>query len=396
MTSFTSPASNSAKALTFSAYVSFVPIGIVTVLLGPLLPILSERWSLNYSQGGALITTQYVAATVAVLLSGEVAARRGFRFPMKLGLMLTAVGVALLLAGARALGMASIAAYGFGLGLAVPAANLMVAEVNRQRRSAALNRLNFCWSAGAVACPYLLAAATKNHRIPFFLWTVAAFCLLVALGIAAMPSSVVDPASNDDRNGQKPRIDWKHGALPSLGALFCIYVGTENAFGLWVASYSKALGSMTEAMAVITPSFFYVSLLVGRWLAPLLLRTIAEVRLAQAGLLMACAGMVGLVMSHELLGVAVSASLAGLGLSSVYPITIALLSREFGFAASRVGSLMFTLSNLGGGSLPWLVGISSNRFGTLKAGLAVPLIGAVAMFFLYLRDWKPAELEHQV
>jgi hypothetical protein len=40
-----------------------------------------------------------------------------------------------------------------------------------------------------------------------------------------------------------------------------------------------------------------------------------------------------------------------------------------------------------------MVGVSSNRFGTLKAGLVIPLIGCAAMFGLYLRDWKanPAE-----
>jgi fucose permease len=86
-----------------------------------------------------------------------------------------------------------------------------------------------------------------------------------------------------------------------------------------------------------------------------------------------------------------SATLAGLGLSSVYPITISLLSREFGPTASRVGSLMFTLANLGGGSVPWLVGVSSTQFGTLKAGLLLPLIGTAVMFGLYLRDWKPIE-----
>jgi fucose permease len=98
--------------------------------------------------------------------------------------------------------------------------------------------------------------------------------------------------------------------------------------------------------------------------------------------------MAGLVLSHELRGVAVSASLAGLGLSCVYPITISLLSREFGSASTRVGSSMFFMSNIGGALLPWTVGISSNHFGTLKAGLAVPLIGCAAMFGLYLRKWK--------
>jgi fucose permease len=146
-------------------------------------------------------------------------------------------------------------------------------------------------------------------------------------------------------------------------------------------------------MSVMTPSFFYSALMLGRWLAPLLLRRIEEVQLAQSGVLLACAGMAGLVASHTLLAVVASASMAGLGLSAVYPITISLLAREFGPSASRVGSLMFTVANLGGGSLPWLVGISSNRFGTLKAGLAVPLIASIVMYVLYRRDWKAVPVE---
>lgn len=386
--------STSAKALTLAGYASFVPIGIATVLLGPMLPTLSARWSLNYSQAGALFTAQYLASTLAVALSGVLVSRCGFRFAIKVGLLLMAAGVALLLVGPMWLGILCIGTYGGGLGLAVPASNLLVAEVNPGRRSAALNLLNFCWSAGAVACPFLVAAAAKNHHVPLFLAGVAGFALVVAIGIAAMPSSIVEPTApaTTDSAGQKTAssIQWTHRALPILGVLFFVYVGTENGFGGWVASYAKSLGSLTPTMAVMTPSFFYAALMLGRWVAPLLLRTIDEIRLVQAGLLVACAGMAGLVLSHGLGGVAGSACLAGLGLSCVYPITIALLSREFGPAATRVGSVMFTLSNLGGGLMPWMVGVSSSRFGTLKAGLAVPLIGGAVMYVLYLRDWKPA------
>ena len=305
-------------------------------------------------------------------------------------------GVGLLLTGPKLLGIVCIAAYGGGLGLAVPAANLLVAEVNPGRRSAKLNLLNFCWSAGAVSCPMLVAAAAKSHRFPLFLAAVAGFALLVAIGIAAMPSSIVEPAAARDA-GRKMGlgIPWKHRALWILAALFFLYVGVENAFGGWVASYAKSV-NLTPALALMTPSFFHAALMLGRWLAPLLLRAIDEIRLAQAGILVACAGMAGLVLSYELRGVVFSACLAGLGLSCVYPITIALLSREFGSASSRVGSLMFFLSNIGGGLLPWMVGVSSNHFSSLKAGLAVPLIACAAMYGLYLRDWKAATVEPAV
>jgi fucose permease len=389
-------ASISAKALTLSAYACFVPIGIATVLLGPMLPTLSARWSLNYSQAGALFTAQYLASTLAVALSGVMVARWGFRFAIKAGLLLMAAGVALLLAGPRMVGILCIAVYGAGLGLAVPAANLLVAEVNPGRRSSTLNLLNFFWSAGSVACPFLVAAAAKSHRVPLFLAAVAGFAVLVAVGIAAMPSYIVEPSAKGTTTTKGPSIPWKRGVVYFFGALFFLYVGLENGFGGWVASYAKSLGSLAPAVALMTPSFFYAALMLGRWLAPLFLRLTDEIRLVQAGLLIACAGMGGLVLSNGLRGVMVSASLAGFGLSYVYPITISLMSREFGPASSRIGSFMFTMSNLGGGLMPWMVGVSSNHFGTLKAGLAVPFIGCAAMYGLYLREWKAVPVEVKV
>jgi FHS family glucose/mannose:H+ symporter-like MFS transporter len=376
----------SARALTLTAYTTFLPIGFVTVLLGPLLPTLSARWSLNYSQQGALFNAQYFASTAAVAISGWLVSTRGYRFAMKSGLLFITAGLALLLSGSEMLGITCIAMYGAGLGLAVPATNLLVAEVNPNQRSAKLNVVNFCWSVGAVACSFLLAAAAKVHRVPLLLGAVAGCMFLVFAGIVAMPATIVEPPVAGKKG---PGIPWKHRALPPLGALFFIYVGTENGIGGWVASYAKSLGSMSATMSLVTPSFFYAALMLGRLLAPMLLRVVDEIRLVQAGLVATCAGTAALLLSHRLPGVAASAALTGLGLSVVYPITISVLSREFGAAASRAGSVMFTLANLGGGLMPWLVGVSSTRFGTLKAGLFVPLIGGMAMFVLYLRDWRP-------
>jgi MFS transporter, FHS family, glucose/mannose:H+ symporter len=386
----TKPAFQSARALTFAACASFVPIGIATVLLGPMLPIFSARWSLNYSQAGALFNVQYLASTVAVAFSGYVVSRRGYRFTINAGLVAVALGLGCLLVGSKLLGIACIALYGVGIGLTVPAANLLVAGLNPERRGAMLNLLNFCWSVGAVACPFLIAAAIKGQWLKLMLALVAAFTLAIAIGIAAMRGSAAEPASASE-DQKKTRINWSNPAFKALACLFLIYVGTENGFGGWIASYAKELGTMSPDTALITPSFFYISLMLGRSLATVLLRFVDDVRMAQTGLVLACLGMAGLVLSHGLIGVALSGGLAGLGLASVYPITISLVSREFGDLAPSVGSIMFTLAYLGGGILPWLVGVTSTQFSTLKAGLLVPLLGSAAMFAVYLRNWTPPE-----
>jgi FHS family glucose/mannose:H+ symporter-like MFS transporter len=379
----------SSKILTVAAHAAFVPIGIVTVLLGPMLPWLSAQWSLSYTQAGSLFTAQFAASTLGVALSGFLASRRGFRFAINCGLLIMAVAVAVLPHGSGLLGCVCVAAYGIGLGLAIPAANLLVAEVNPNRRSAALNLLNFSWSVGSVACPFLVAAAIRSNVVPLFLSTLAGFMLLVSAGIGATFSSAVEPsAASGNTSATTAKGNWGSGSFLILCALFFLYVGTENAVGGWVASYAKTLGDAPATLAVMTPSFFYSALMIGRWLAPFLLRSIDDIKVARAGILLACCGMAALIAGRTLPWVMLSASVTGLGLSAIYPITISLLSRIFGPAATRVASTMFVMANLGGASLPWLVGYFSTRSGNLASGLTVPLTAGVLTLLLYFAPGK--------
>src|SRR5438067_6152293 len=139
------------------AHATFVPTGIVTVLLGPLLPTLAMRWSLNDAQAGSLVTAQFLGSLLSTLSTGGFLPRWGFRRALALGLFLMSAGVAILTAEPFAVGLAAVFCYGTGIGLTIPSTNLMVARVSPENRSSALNLLNFSWSAGAVACPFMLA-----------------------------------------------------------------------------------------------------------------------------------------------------------------------------------------------------------------------------------------------
>ena len=374
----------------FAANLLFVPTGMVTVLLGPLLPTLSAGWGMNYAQAGALFTAQFIGGTLGSGLSGFIASRWGFRFAVNGGLFTMALGVAALTFVSRPVGLACICCYGIGMGLAIPATNLLVAALNPSRRGAALSLLNFSWSLGALVCPFMVAAAARVEAIPFLLAAIAGLLLLLLLGIAAMPARFFTASATREPSSSSAPFNPSMRSLFVLSALFFLYVGTENAFGGWIASYAKSLGASSLPLAVATPSFFYAALMLGRWIASLALKRMDEVLAARTGLVVAAIGMAGLVSSRTLPLVVISVSIAGLGLAAVYPVTISLLSREFGPAAARVASIMFTLCNLGGASLPWLVGYFSHQFNDLRVGLSVPLVATVLMYLFYQWNWAAA------
>jgi fucose permease len=375
-----------ARKVTLAAHAAFVPTGIITVLLGPLLPMLSARWGLNDSQAGALFTAQFSGALLGTLLSGGLSSRFGFRVPMAAGLLMMALGGGFLLAGGWFVGMACVAAYGFGFGVTVPAANLSVAEANPEHRGASLSLLNFSWSVGAVACPFLLAAFARRGHTQMFLYLTAAAALLIALAISQMPYPSVVRQLRRRKLGLRDLTGNRFVVM--LAMLFFLYVGIENAAGGWVASYAHRVGEGTGTMWLLTPSFYYGALLLGRGLAPVVLRRLPELTLARASLATASLGVVGLLTAHTVFVIFVFAAITGLGLAAVYPITIAMLSHKMGARSNQVGSAMFAVSNFGGASLPWLVGFCSLQFASLKAGLSVVLVAALLMLMLYSMDWQ--------
>ena len=133
------------RKLLLAGQLAFLPTGVLTTLLGPMLPILYARWSLSDTQAGNLFLIQFLACLVGVQLSGPVLSRVGFRPVFLGGLLLMACGITTFYMGTLWLGMVSVAIFGLGLGFIIPTDNLLISEVSAESRSSALSLLNFFW-----------------------------------------------------------------------------------------------------------------------------------------------------------------------------------------------------------------------------------------------------------
>jgi FHS family glucose/mannose:H+ symporter-like MFS transporter len=383
------PHMQSADKATLAAHAVFVPTGIMNVLLGPLLPTLAARWTINDTQSGDLFFAQFLTSTLGVLISGFLVPRHGYRFAIALGLLSMAAGLAVLPFVHWPAGLLVVASWGFGFGVTIPACNLLVADLQPERQAAALNLLNFSWSAGAVACPFLLAPFARARATDLFLLLLAAciVCLTIALGAVVFPRTHLAGGSSTHLGPSLRRLLFSRVAFV-LAVLFFLYTGAENAVGGWLASYAKRTGSEPGSLWVTAPSFFYLALLVGRAAAPLALRKLRDITLARTGLALAAFGVLALLLSSFMSGILASAFAVGLGLAAVYPITISRMARTAGALAPQMGSVMFGLAGVGAACGPWLVGFASTQLSSLKLGLIVPLVGSVLMLILYLRRWE--------
>ena len=363
-------------------HIDFAVTGIVMTFLGPMLPSLSARWSLNDTQSGSLIFAEFFSSMFGMLLSGISVQRLGYRKTLMIGLALMAVGVALLAFGPWLCGVASICIFGMGYGITTPAGNLRTAEINPGRSAAALSVINAVWGIGAMSSPFLVDLALRAHQPRLFFFGTASTLGLLLLALAFV-RFVPDTRFEADEPGAMAESIWQIRILPLICALFFVYVGTETCFGNWVAMYARRMAPNDHSFSTRMPSFFWGALLVGRALAPLALKVKRETSVAKLGLSFALVGGAALVMAHGTTLIAAGSLLTGVGLASIYPISVSLLAAWFGSSSRRVSGAVFASGNIGGALMPLLVGTVSTLAGNLRFGFFVPLAGVVFMLGFY-------------
>ena len=364
-------------------HVAFVLTGAVTTLLGPILPLLVAWWQLEDWQAGLLFTLQFAGSMIGVALSSAAMTRKGFRFTLVLGLLLMATGVAAVGAGAQAVGIAGVLCYGVGLGVTMPATNLFVAQAQPHRSASALNVLNFAWGVGAIGLPPAVALFQRAAGVRLLLLLLAG-ALALAAALVSRGRFAAAEVEIGARTAAGGAARWRHAL--AFGAILFVYVGTETAISGWIALYARRLALAPAAVAMAAPSVFWAAMLIGRAVAPLVLRRVPEGRLVTASVIVAATGVAAIMAARSAGPLGAGIAAAGLGCATVFPVTIAMFTREFGREAARYSGVVFALSALGGATLPWLVGVVSSHTGTLQAGLFVPLAGCAAV--LVFHQWR--------
>jgi fucose permease len=342
-------------------FVYFAASGIVTVMLGPLLPSLIARWQLQDAQAGTLFTTFFLGQ-----LTGAWFATRNLRLSVLLGAALTAVGcVALAWASFHTAHFALFAA-GLGLGAGLTAGNV-IAGTSSNRRAQTLALLNVSWSIGAIASAALIRACAPFGAHVFFLLT--AFLLtLGGLFLTTLPSPTA--ATLESASQQPARMPLPALALALFAVSMLLYIGNENALGGWLPSF--AVRNSPAASAATITLLYWLSSLISRLLMPALLTLVTEAVLYRLSLCLLLLTQIGLIiMPHPSTTLVFAATiLNGAALGPLYPLIVSFLLARTG-QHPRLGRL-FALASLGGASLPWLTGAVSTSFGGLRAGLLVP------------------------
>ena len=357
-------------------FLYFVVGGVATVMLGPLLPILIPHWNIQDAQAGTLFTASFAGQFL-----GAWFAARNLRASLLCGAALSAAGCFAMTWAAFDVAHVALFCVGLGLGAGLTAGNIVLGTARSANRARLLLLLNVSWSIGAISCP-LLVRAFVSAGIGFFFLTLScalavAACLLLAIprhGFAAARSISIP----EQRGSQRAPLPFV--PLVVFAGVLLLYVGVENALGGWLPSYAVRVHSSMQSSAVAFS--FWIAELAGRLIGTVLLIRVSEralYRLCLSALVFAgvvlCAGAnlsAGSIVALTLL--------CGMAIGPVYPLIVSFMLARTGHHP-WLGTL-FASASLGGASLPWLTGVVSTHFESLRAGLIVPAAGAFLMLVL--------------
>jgi fucose permease len=361
-------------------HIAFLLTGVVTTMLGPMLPFLIPHWGLTDAQAGQLFIAQFTGGFCGSLVAGQLMTRFGTRWSMVMGLTLAAVGVVLLWSTNHALGIAALFVYGSAMGITAPATNMLVAQAAPEKSAGALNLLNFSWTAGAMmgsGISWLLLNRTQPSHVTY---GIGAALLVAAVAVGLRRWGALAPHARQPKQaGSLPLI-----VMLAIPILF-LYVGVENGVAGWLPTFCARVFGEHAWLITTAQAVFWGALLSGRLFAPLVLRKISPGPVITLALATALTGTVLVLVSPGPFLLLPGVALTGLGLAAVLPTTVSQVTRFDPLVAGRFAGLMFAFAGLGGAAIPSMVGFISGRSGSLRTGLTVAVFAIVVMLVVNLR-----------
>ena len=190
-----------ARSLLYRIYVIFFVSGMMTTVLGAVLPALSSEYGLSYSVSGMLLSAHQIGNLVSVFAAGVLPYAIGRRLSttlltsgIVLGLlMMTVTGNPLLL-------FVAFALTGIGRGTLSNITNVVVGE-SVENKAAGLNFLHASFAVGAFLAPFIVIAAAGLS------WRTAPLAIALAMLLAIISVAL-------RLNGERSRRERGDDGIP--------------------------------------------------------------------------------------------------------------------------------------------------------------------------------------
>jgi fucose permease len=164
--------------------------------------------------------------------------------------------------------------------------------------------------------------------------------------------------------------------LPLVVMALCA-VGVDSALSGWLTTYSRRADPGNAGGAVLATSLFWFAIMLSRLaFSTRLLAYMGRRRVLHTTLWGTAASVALLIAAHGPATIRIAAAAAGLCIGPLYPLLLSFLLER------SARGWIFAVAGLGSAFFPWLTGVLSAHYGSLRYGLIAPCAAALLMIVL--------------
>jgi fucose permease len=364
---------------TWFTYFILAFYGYMLNILGPLTPYLRDELNINYTTAGF----HFSAFAVGMLLSGLFGERLQKKWGYTKTIWLSAAGMAigtLLFISARTITLTIPGTFLMGLlGTTIlSSANAYLSKKYQELSAVALTEMNVVASFMAMCAPMLIGFFAPT----IFGWraaiVIALFALIVFAAIFLRPATLKNSLQTEQQAAQtSTRLPWTYWLY---WLILFISVSIEFCFIFWGSDFLWTAAGLIRETAVFSLTLFLLAMLVGRMLGSrILLRASRRIVLRFSFGIIALGFFFFWSNISPIVSV-IGLFISGLGISNLYPTTVALALRSVPDEMSAQASARTVLAS-GAAilSLPLLLGKLADLFSMKPAFLVVPVLIVIAL-----------------
>lgn len=360
-------------------YLGYILSGAVITIFGAILPHLIEEEQLNYAVAGGLISILAIGNFCASIIYPL--AKRHFSHRAVV-VAITGLSPIVMLLLTIHPPVAFMYLLVFVLGITkgtVTIINNLAMNVATNSSTKYLNILHTTFAVGAFASPFIMAALLALG----FPWRIIMYILCVSGAIFPLNYWTMDyrmleepqpSAANagDHRASGHTRALLTNRSFLIITFIMFMYVGFENTVNGWFVTYLKDTGVMTSALATAMVSVTWIMMMTGRMGTAQFLQNVNKLQIILVSALIDFVAIVLLVNTHTATMAAIIIAVLGLGMSAIYPTTVAAAGPII--EGSTMGlSLLTGISAIGGILVPQIIGILADQVGIAGAMVTVVL-----------------------
>lgn len=290
--------------------------------------------------------------------------RKGKKLTVNIGMIFTAVGLIIpFVYYSLPTALLGFAILGIGNTILQVSANPLLIDISSQDSKAAnLSLSQLVKATASMLGPIITAGValyTGNWKLVFPVFAAISLISAIWLNAVKIDESKPDKAPATFKSSfallRNPYI------LITIIAIFFM-VGFDVAINTNIATYLTSRFSISLEAASMGIVIYFASLMIGRFIGALLLRKLNIRIFLVISTLVTLVGLVGIIISNDLLLTRILIFVTGLGFSNVFPIMFAIIVEKKPDYANELSGLII-LAVSGGAIIPPIIGVFSDMFG---------------------------------